>query len=154
MGLLNKIFCRKECTSVATENHSDIFTNLSNSQKFAMFTMLSSLAAAPSDIERAKITQKMIFTDSSMMGLTESMLVNYIRTHNRPTIPEMMTVLSSIKNKSVLEWLMYCGFGIITVNRNEKALNLYYNWWNQLGYDYQDVNNIILKVEKLCSIMK
>lgn len=49
----------------------DLFSNLNETQKYAMLTMLGSLAAAPANAERTEVVQRMMFTDAAMMGITE-----------------------------------------------------------------------------------
>lgn len=129
----------------------DLFANLSETQKFAMATMLMSLAAAPTSADKNAMVQKMVFTDTTMMGLTQSKLLNYIQTHSKSNSQAIISTLRTITDKNVLEWLIYSGFGIIAVNQNEKACSVYFDWWQQLGYEPEDIKLIVKKVETICN---
>lgn len=130
---------------------SDLFTNLSQIQKFAMVTMLASLAAAPTNAERTAMVQKMMFTDAEMMGITQSMMLNYMQTQAKFNSQTVISTLRTITDTNVLEWLIYCGFSIITVNQNEKARCVFFDWWQQLGYKSEDIEHIVKKVEAICN---
>ena len=83
MGIFNFFSSRKETSKQPKQEAQlqlDLFTNLSQTQKFAMVTMLASLAAAPANAERTAMVQKMMMTDAAMMGITKSMMLNYMQT--------------------------------------------------------------------------
>ncbi len=129
----------------------DLFTNLSETQKYAMLTMLASLAAAPANVERTGIVQKMLFTDAAMMGITKNMMLNYMQTHTRTDSQTVISTLKTIADSNILEWLIYSGFSIVTVNQNEKAAYIFLEWWKQLGYESEDNYRIVNKVEAVCN---
>lgn len=76
MGFFNFFSSRKETPKQPLQSKAqfqlDLFTNLSQTQKFAMVTMLASLAAAPTNAERTAVAQRMMFTDAEMMGITQN----------------------------------------------------------------------------------
>ena len=88
MGFFNFFSSQKETPkqpqSSEAQLQSDMFANLSQTQKFAMVTMLTSLAAAPANAERTAMAQKMMFTDAAMMGITQDMMLNYMQTQTKP----------------------------------------------------------------------
>ena len=125
MGFFNFFSSQKETPkqpqSSEAQLQSDMFANLSQTQKFAMVTMLASLAAAPANAERTAMAQKMMFTDAAMMGITQDMMLNYMQTRTKPNAQMVISTLGTITDTEVLEWLIYCGYSIIVVNQNEKA---------------------------------
>lgn len=129
---------------------SDLFTNLNQTQKFAMFTMLASLAAAPTNAEKTTMVQRMLFTDAAMMGLTQNMMLSYTQTHTKPNSQTVISTLRTIKDADVLEWLIYCGFSIISVNQNEKARYVFFDWWQQLGYKPKEIKRAVKSLEIKC----
>ena len=158
MGFFNLFSSHKE-TLKQPQQHEDMlqstmFSNLSQTQKFAMVTMLASLAAAPTNAERATIVQKMMFTDAAMMGITQNMLLSYMQSGSRPNAQSMISTIRSITDTNVLEWLIYCGFGIISVNQNEKACYVFFDWWQQLGYTHEEIDYIIKETEAVCNKMR
>ena len=88
MGFFNFFSSQKETPkqpqSSEAQLQSDMFANLSQTQKFAMVTMLASLAAAPANAEGTAMAQKMMFTDAAMMGITQDMMLNYMQTRTKP----------------------------------------------------------------------
>ena len=131
----------------------DLFTNLSETQKYAMLTMLASLAA-PANAERTEVVQRMMFTDAAMLDITQNMMLNYMQTHTKMDSQTIISTLRTITDSNILEWLIYCGFGIITVNQNEKAVYIFFEWWKQLGYESEDIYSIVNKIEAVCNGMK
>lgn len=130
MGFFNFFSSQKETPkqpqSSEAQLQSDMFANLSQTQKFAMVTMLASLAAAPANAERTAMAQKMMFTDAAMMGITQDMMLNYIQTRTKPNAQMVISTLGTITDTEVLEWLIYCGYSIIVVNQNEKACSVFF----------------------------
>lgn len=155
MGFFNFFSSHKEMSErsqkLETQLQLDLFSNLSQTQKFAMVTMLASLAAAPTDAERTAMVQKMMLTDAAMMGITQDMMLNYMQTNTKASPQSVISTLRTIKDTNVLEWLIYCGFGIIAVNQNEKAGWVFFDWWQQLGYEKEEINHIVNKVELICN---
>lgn len=154
MGFFNFFSSQKETPKQPQQSEAqfqlDLFTNLSQTQKFAMFTMLASLAAAPTSAERTAMTQKMMFSDAAMMGITQNMMLNYMQTHTKPNSQTLISTLRTITDNNVLEWLIYCGYGIITVNQNKKAFCVFFDWWQQLGYKPEDIERIVQRTEAIC----
>lgn len=157
MGFFNFFSSRKETTNQPQQHDAqlqlDMFTNLSQTQKFAMFSMLGTLAAAPADAERTALAQKMAFTDAALMGLTEDMMLNYMQTHTKPNAQTVISTIRTI-DTNTLEWLIYCGYSIIAVNQNEKACSVFFDWWQQLGYEPDEINRIVEKMEAFCDKMR
>lgn len=156
MGIFNFFSSRKETSKQPKQEAQlqlDLFTNLSQAQKFAMFTMLASLAAAPANAERTAMVQKMMMTDAAMMGITKSMMLNYMQTQTKPNAQSVISTLKTITDTNVLEWLIYCGFGIIAVNQNEKACCIFLDWWQQLGYEPEEIESIVKRTEAICNYM-
>ena len=112
MGFFNFFSSQKETPkqpqSSEAQLQSDMFANLSQTQKFAMVTMLASLAAAPANAEGTAMAQKMMFTDAAMMGITQDMMLNYMQTRTKPNAQMVISTLGTINDKEVLEWLIYC----------------------------------------------
>lgn len=155
MGFFNLFSSHKETQKQNQESEGlSMFANLSQTQKFAMVTMLASLAAAPTDAEKATMTQKMLFADSELMGITQNMMLNYMQTQGKPNSQTVIATLKTITNSNVLEWLIYCGFGIISVNQNNKACNVFYDWCQQLGYEPEEVHQVVNKAEAICNKMR
>src|SRR5574344_1306402 len=131
MGFFNFFSSQKETPkqpqSSEAQLQSDMFANLSQKQKFAMVTMLASLAAAPANAERTAMAQKMMFTDAAMMGITQDMMLNYMQTRTKPNAQMVISTLGTITDTEVLEWLIYCGYSIIVVNQNEKACSVFFD---------------------------
>ena len=129
MGFFNFFSSQKETPkqpqSSEAQLQSDMFANLSQTQKFAMVTMLASLAAAPANTERTAMVQKMMMTDAAMMGITQDMMLNYMQTRTKPNAQMVISTLGTITDTEVLEWLIYCGYSIIVVNQNEKACSVF-----------------------------
>lgn len=155
MRFLNFFSSQKETSKQPLQSEGqfqlDLFTNLSQTQKFAMVAMLASLAAEPTNAERTAIVQKMVLTDAAMIGITENMLLDYMQTHTKPTLQTVMSTLKTITDSNILEWLIYCGFSIITVSQNEKAYCVFFDWWQQLGYKPEDIENIVKRIEAICN---
>ena len=154
MGFFNLFSSKKETLKQSqqfgTQLQSDLFTNLSEKQKYAMVSMFASLAAAPASAERTAMAQKMFISGAEMMGITEDMMLNYMQTHPRADSHTVLSTLKTITDTNVLEWFLYSGFGIIAVNQNGKAISVFYDWWNQLGYSPDEVDRIVKKVEAIC----
>lgn len=131
MGFFNFFSSQKETPkqpqSSEAQLQSDMFANLSQTQKFAIVTMLASLAAAPANAERTAMAQKMMFTDAAMMGITQDMMLNYMQTRTKPNAQMVISTLGTITDTEVLEWLIYCGYSIIVVNQNEKACSVFFD---------------------------
>ena len=155
MGFFNFFSSQKETPkqpqSSEAQLQSDMFANLSQTQKFAMVTMLASLAAAPANAERAAMAQRMMFTDAEMMGITQNMMLNYMQTHTKSSPQVLISTLKTITDRNVLEWLIYCGFGIISVNQNDDAFCIFCDWGEQLGYKPEDIERIVKKTEAICN---
>lgn len=151
MGFFNLFSSHIETTKLPLQHKvqlpSAMFANLSQAQKFAMVTMLASLAVAPTNAERTTMAQKMMLTDAALMGVTQDSMLNYMQTHTRPNAQ----VIRTTTNTNVLEWLMYCGFSIIAVNQNEQACCSFFDWWQQLGYEPEEIDHIVEKVEVICN---
>lgn len=158
MGFFNLFSSHKETTKQPQQNEaqfqSTMFANLSQTQKYAMITMLASLAAAPANAERSAMAQKMMFTDAAMMGITQDMMLSYMQTHRKSTPQAVISTLRTISDTDVLEWLIYCGFSIIAVNQNEKGCYVFFDWWKQLGYEPEKIDHIVKKVEVICNKMR
>ena len=158
MGFFNLFSSHKETTKQPQQNEaqfqSTMFANLSQTQKYAMITMLASLAAAPANAERTAMAQKMMFTDAAMMGITQDMMLSYMQTHGKSTPQAVISTLRTISDTNVLEWLIYCGFSIIAVNQNEKGCYVFFDWWKQLGYEPEEIEHIVKKVESICNKMR
>lgn len=155
MGFFNLFSSHKETTKQPQQNEaqfqSTMFSNLNQTQKYAMLTMLISLAAAPANAERTAMAQKLMLADAAMMGITLEMMQSHMQTHTRSTPEAVISTLRTISDANVLEWLIYCGFGIIAVNQNEKACYVFYDWWKQLGYEPKEIDNIVNKLETICN---
>ena len=155
MGFFNFFSSQKETSKQPQKSEAqfqlDLFTNLSQTQKFAMVTMLASLAAAPANAERAAMAQRMMFTDAEMMGITQNMMLNYMQTHTKSNPQVLISTLKTITDRYVLEWLIYCGFGIISVNQNDDAFCIFCDWGEQLGYKPEDIERIVKKTEAICN---
>lgn len=158
MGFFNFFSSRKKSPKQPQQSEAlfqlDLFTNLSQTQKFAMVTMLSSLAAAPANDERTAMAQRMVFTDAEMMGITLNMMLNYMQTHTKSDSHAVISTLKTITDTNILEWLIYSGFNIIAVNQNEKACYVFFDWWKQLGYEPDEIDCIVKKIENICKRMR
>lgn len=158
MGFFNLFSSHKETTKQPQQNEaqfqSTMFANLSQTQKYAMITMLASLAAAPANAERTAMAQKMMFSDAAMMGITQDMMLSYMQTHGKSTPQAVISTIRTISDTNVLEWLIYCGFSIIAVNQNEKGCYVFFDWWKQLGYEPEKIDHIVKKVEVICNKMR
>lgn len=158
MGFFNFFSSQKETPkqpqSSEAQLQSDMFANLSQTQKFAMVAMLTSLAAAPANAERTAMAQKMMFTDAAMMGITQDMMLNYMQTQTKPNAHMVISTLGTITDTKVLEWLIYCGFSIIVVNQNEKACSVFFDWWHKLGYEPEDIDRVVKETEAICNKMR
>ena len=154
MGLFDFFSSRKKTQRQPQQSEAqlqlDMFDNLSQTQKFAMVAMLASLAAAPTNAERTAMVQKMMMTDAAMMGITENMFLDYMQTHTRPTHQTVMSTLKTITATMIKEWLIYCGFSICAVNQNEKALYIFFDWWQELGYSHEEIECVIKKMDAIC----
>lgn len=154
MGFFNFFSSRKETPKQPLQSKAlfqlDLFTNLSQTQKFAMVTMLVSLAAAPTNAERTAMAQRMMFTDAEMMGITQNMMLNYMQTHTKSNSHSVISTLRTITDTNILEWLIYSGFSIIAINQNEKACYVFFDWWKQLGYEPDEIDCIVKKIENIC----
>ena len=154
MGLFNLFSSSKKTQRQSQQSEAqlqlDMFDNLSQTQKFAMVAMLASLAAAPTNAERTAMVQKMMMTDAAMMGITENMFLDYMQTHTRPTHQTVMSTLKTITDTMVKEWLIYCGFSICAVNQNQKALYIFFDWWQQLGYNHEEIECVVKKMDAIC----
>ncbi len=155
MGFFNFFSSHKETPKQpqqsGTQLQMPMFANLSQTQKFAMLSMLASLASAPTDVEKSAMAKKMMLTDAAMIGLTEDMMINYMQTHARPNFQSVISTLKTITDTGVMEWLLYSCFGIVSVTQNEKYFNIFLDWWQQLGYEPEDVSNVVKKVEAICN---
>ncbi len=158
MGFFNFFSSQKETPRQPQKSEAqfqlDLFTNLSQTQKFAMVTMLASLAAAPANAERTAMAQRMMFTDAAMMGITQNTMLDYMRTHAKADSQTIISTLRTITDSNILEWLIYCGFGIIAVNQNEKACYVFFDWWKQLGYEPDEIDCVVNKTEAICNKMR
>ncbi len=158
MGFFDFFSSQKETPKQPQQSEAqfqlDLFTDLSQTQKFAMITMLASLAAAPANAERSAMAQKMMFTDAAMMGITQDMMLNYMQTHTKSDSQTIISTLRTITDSSVLEWLIYCGYTIVAVNQNQKACYVFYDWWKQLGYEPDEIDYIVKKTEAICDKMR
>ena len=158
MGFFNFFSSRKEPPKQPLQSKAlfqlDLFTNLSQTQKFAMVTMLASLAAAPTNAERTAMAQRMMFTDAEMMGITQNMMLNYMQTHTKSNSHSVISTLRTITDTNILEWLIYSGFSIIAINQNEKACYVFFDWWKQLGYEPDEIDCIVKKIENICKRMR
>lgn len=158
MGFFNFFSSRKETPKQPLQSKAqfqlDLFTNLSQTQKFAMVTMLASLAAAPTNAERTAMAQRMMFTDAEMMGITQNMMLNYMQTHTKSNSHSVISTLRTITDTNILEWLIYSGFSIIAINQNEKACYVFFDWWKQLGYEPDEIDCIVKKIENICKRMR
>ena len=132
----------------------DMFPNLSQTQKFAIVSMLASLAAAPANAERISMAQKMMFTDAAMIGITQDMMLNYMQTRTKPNAQMVISTLGTITDTEVLEWLIYCGYSIIVVNQNEKACSVFFDWWHKLGYEPEEIDRVVKETEAICNKMR
>ena len=154
MGLFDFFSSRKKTQRQPQQSEAqlqlDMFDNLSQTQKFAMVAMLASLAAAPTNDERIAMVQKMMMTDAAMMGITENMFLNYMQTHTKPTHQTVMSTLKTITDTMIKEWLIYSGFSICAVNQNEKALYIFFDWWQQLGYNHEEIECVVKKMDAIC----
>ena len=154
MGLFNFFSSSKKTQRQPQQSEAqlqlDMFDNLSQTQKFAMVAMLASLAAAPTNAERTAMVQKMMMTDAAMMGITENMFLDYMQTHTKPTHQTVMSTLKTITDTMIKEWLIYSGFSICAVNQNEKALYIFFDWWQQLGYNHEEIECVVKKMDAIC----
>ena len=154
MGLFDFFSSRKKTQRQPQQSEAqlqlDMFDNLSQTQKFAMVAMLASLAAAPTNAERTAMVQKMMMTDAAMMGITENMFLDYMQTHTKPTHQTVMSTLKTITDTMIKEWLIYSGFSICAVNQNEKALYIFFDWWQQLGYNHEEIECVVKKMDAIC----
>ena len=154
MGLFDFFSSRKKTQRQPQQSEAqlqlDMFDNLSQTQKFAMVAMLASLAAAPTNDERIAMVQKMMMTDAAMMGITENMFLDYMQTHTKPTHQTVMSTLKTITDTMIKEWLIYSGFSICAVNQNEKALYIFFDWWQQLGYNHEEIECVVKKMDAIC----
>ena len=154
MGLFDFFSSRKKTQRQPQQSEAqlqlDMFDNISQSQKFAMIAMLASLAAAPANAERTAMAQKMMLTDAAMMGITENMFLDYMQTYTKPTHQTVMSTLKTITDTMIKEWLIYCGFSISAVNQNEKALYIFFDWWQQLGYNHEEIECVVKKMDAIC----
>ena len=155
MGFFNFFSSHKETSKQpqqsGTQYQLPMFANLNQTQKFAMVAMLASLSAAPADAEKTSMTQKMFSTYTAMIGISQDMMLNYMQTHERPTSQSVISTLKTITDTGILEWLIYSGFGIVSVTQNEKYFSIFLDWWQQLGYEPEDVSNVVKKVEAICN---
>ena len=158
MGFFNYFSSHKETPKQPQSSEEqlqlDMFPNLSQTQKFAIVSMLASLAAAPANAERISMAQKMMFTDAAMIGITQDMMLNYMQTQNKPNAQMVISTLGTITDTKVLEWLIYCGFSIIVVNQNEKACSVFFDWWHKLGYEPEDIDRVVKEIEAICNKMR
>ena len=154
MGVFDFFSSRKKTQRQPQQSEAqlqlDMFDNLSQTQKFAMVAMLASLAAAPTNDERIAMVQKMMMTDAAMMGITENMFLNYMQTHTKPTHQTVMSTLKTITDTTIKEWLIYCGFSICAINQNEKAFCIFFDWWQQLGYNHEEIESVVKKMDAIC----
>lgn len=154
MGLFDLFRSRKETPKrsecLGNQLQPTMFETLNQTQKFAMFTMLASLAAAPANAEKTAMVQKMLFADAAQMGIKQAMMLNYMQTQTKPSTQTVISTLKTITDNNVLEWLIYCGFGIISVNQNEKAHFVFFDWWQQLGYGSEEIGRVVKKIESIC----
>ena len=155
MGFFNFFSSHKETPKQPQSSEEqlqlDMFPNLSQTQKFAMVTMLASLAAAPANTERTAMVQKMMMTDAAMMGITQDMMLNYMQTRTKPNAQMVISTLGTITDTEVLEWLIYCGYSIIVVNQNEKACSVFFDWWHKSGYEPEEIDRVIKGTEAICN---
>lgn len=155
MGFFNFFSSQKETSKQLQQSEAqfqiDLFTNLSQRQKFAMVTMLASLASAPANAERSAMAQRMMFTYAEMMGITKNMMLNYMQTHTKSDSQTVISTLRTITDSNILEWLIYCGFSIIAVNQNEKSCIVFFDWWKQLGYEPDEIDCVVKNIEEICS---
>lgn len=153
MGFFNFFSSHKETQKQNQQSVEQLgmFANLSQTQKYAMVTMLASLAAAPTDAEKSAMAQKMVFSSAALMGITQNMMLDYMQTHGKSNSQTVISTLRTITDVKVKEWLIYAGFGIIAVNQNAKARYVFYDWWHQLGYEPEDVDQVVEKTEAICN---
>ncbi len=158
MGFFNFFSSQKKAQKQPQQSEAqfqmDMFTNLSQTQKFAIVTMLASLAAAPANSERTATAQRMMFTYAAMMGITQNMMLNYLQTHTKTDSQTVISTLKTITDSDILEWLIYSSHSIIAVNQNEKACCVFFDWWKQLGYEPEEIDSVVNKVEAICNKMR
>ena len=77
-----------------------------------------------------------------------------MQTHKKPNVQTVISTIRTITDTNVLEWLIYCGFSIISVNQNEQACSIFFDWWQQLDYTPEEVNQVVKKMEAICDKMR
>ena len=127
MGFFNFFSSRKETPKQPLQSKAlfqlDLFTNLSQTQKFAMVTMLASLAAAPTNAERTAMAQRMMFTDAEMMGITQNMMLNYMQTHTKSNSHSVISTLRTITDTNIQKLII----NRLTQEKYDELYNLILN---------------------------
>lgn len=153
MGIIDSLFnfaSKKDKKSRPSyEQHFSMFEGLSDEQKIAIYTMLASLAAAPTDSESKAMVQKMLFQSASMMGLSEQKWSSYTQTQTKLDQDKMLRTIDTIKDEGVIQWLIYSAYGIVATNHNSQAEDFFLTWFNRIGYSDEYIKETIEKVEAL-----
>lgn len=153
MGLLD-FFRSRQKTSSKQMDLQGMFDGLDESQKYAIATMLASLAYAPTSEQQQQVVYKMFISSVNMIGLSENQLVRYMQSGQKMTPNKMLVTIGTIYDEGVIQWLIYTANGIASITGNSQALNYFHSWFNQLGYSDTYIQDSINKVELLGKMMR
>lgn len=131
-----------------------VFDCLSEKQKYAITSMLASLAYAPTSEQRHQVATKMFMTSVNMIGLSEGQLFQNMQSGQKMTPDEMLSIIGTINDMGIIHWLIYTAYGIVSTTGNAQANSYFHSWFNQLGYDDTYIQESIDKVELLGEMMR
>ena len=153
MGLFD-FFRSREKKLSRPMNSQGVFDGLDENQKYAIATMLASLAYAPTSEQQQQVVYKMFIFSVNTIGLSENQLVRYMQSGQKMTPNKMLVTIGTIHDESVIQWLIYTANGIASMTGNSQAMSYLHSWFNQLGYSDTYIQESISKVELLGKMMR
>ena len=122
---------------------------MTTNQKCAILAFESSVASFAQGTINEREAIRMVTNEMNALNISEGQFGSYAQVNAPRRVEDYVSGLRTIKDKAILDYVLYNSFGIAKMGGSEKALGYHLHVFKQLGYTEDEILNVIKKINSL-----
>ena len=125
--------------------YDTLFAPLTREQKLAALKLMTLLGGSvPPSAESINLINRIMSRSANAMGISG----DAIRSYDFGSIEKATSILNTISDREALDILFQAYFNIVAIGKDKNAANLLSSIFESLGYEYDDLEDLIKKGQK------
>jgi len=134
------------------EMASGVFDGLSIEQRGAILCTQFMFAGFTFHTPAQSVAMQMVESMQTALKLTRTEAEMYSAKYNEPE--KLIFMMKTINNQGAMDLVIYNSYGLVLLSGRKDGVEVLYNFFAELGYSRQAVNDVVDKIEALGNLMR